>query len=69
MKHMVAATTRSGEDELDPARTSPDSKPAAPATGGSPPADSKPAGFSDHADGRSSQPQVRARAPDPMPCS
>ena len=24
MKHMVAATTRSGEDELDPARTSPD---------------------------------------------
>ncbi|CAD6256497.1 unnamed protein product [Miscanthus lutarioriparius] len=53
MKHMVAAR----EDELDPARTSPDSKPAMPTAGGSPPADSKPAGFSDHADGRSSQPQ------------
>jgi splicing factor U2AF subunit len=37
---------------------------AAPAAGGSPPA-----GFSDHADGRSSQPQVRSRAPNPMPCS
>jgi hypothetical protein len=24
MKHMVAATTRSGKDELDPVRTSPD---------------------------------------------
>jgi splicing factor U2AF 65 kDa subunit len=40
---------------------------AAPAAGGSPPADSKPSGFSDHADGRSSQHQVRTRALDPMP--
>ena len=36
---------------------------AAAAGGGSPPAAGpKPTGFSDHADGRASQPQVRARA-------
>ncbi|XP_066337666.1 splicing factor U2af large subunit A-like isoform X2 [Miscanthus floridulus] len=37
---------------------------AAPAAGGSPPADSKPAGFSDHADGRSSQPQHETQSHD-----
>lgn len=38
---------------------------AEPPAGGSPPADSKPSGASDHADGRSAQPQVRKRAPPP----
>ncbi|KAG0530728.1 hypothetical protein BDA96_05G211700 [Sorghum bicolor] len=36
----------------------------APAAGGSPPADSKPAGFADHADGRSSQPQHETQSHD-----
>ncbi|PWZ26824.1 Splicing factor U2af large subunit B [Zea mays] len=37
---------------------------AAPAAGGSPPADSKPSGFSDHADGRSSQHQHETQSHD-----